>query len=89
MDLDALMRCLGTGSCVVTQLTSGMIIGMLLFLIASGVTLIFGVLNRLNIAHGATIMVAAFAGATICLRLGGANSYGVLVLALFSKSMPH
>jgi branched-chain amino acid transport system permease protein len=53
--------------------------------VAIGFTLIFGVLNRLNIAHGATIMVAAFAGATISLRLGGANSYGVLVLALLGS----
>ena len=45
MDLDALLRCVSGASCIVTQLTSGMIIGMLVFLIASGVTLIFGVLN--------------------------------------------
>ena len=59
MDLEALMRCLGTGSCVVTQLTSGMIIGMLLFLIASGVTLIFGVLNVINFAHGSLLVCYA------------------------------
>ena len=40
MDLEALMRCLGTGSCVVTQLTSGMIIGMLLFLMTFSLNLI-------------------------------------------------
>src|SRR6185295_4591102 len=59
------MRCLGTGSCVVTQLTSGMIIGMLLFLIASGVTLIFGVLNIINFAHGSLYMIGAYAAWTI------------------------
>ena len=61
MDIDALLRCFGTASCVVTQLTSGMIIGMLLFLIASGVTLIFGVLNVINFAHGSLYMIGAYA----------------------------
>jgi branched-chain amino acid transport system permease protein len=65
VDLEALMRCLGTGSCVVTQLTSGMIIGMLLFLIASGVTLIFGVLNVTNFAHGSLYMVGAYIALTL------------------------
>ena len=65
MDLEALMRCLGTGSCVVTQLTSGLIIGMLLFLIASGVTLIFGVLNVTNFAHGSLYMVGAYVALTL------------------------
>jgi len=65
VDLEALMRCLGTGSCVVTQLTSGMIIGMLLFLIASGVTLIFGVLNVTNFAHGSLYMAGAYIALTL------------------------
>ncbi len=59
------MRCLGTGSCVVTQLTSGLIIGMLLFLIASGVTLIFGVLNVINFAHGSLYMLGAYTAWTL------------------------
>ncbi|MGF7159989.1 branched-chain amino acid transport system permease protein [Rhodoligotrophos appendicifer] len=59
----------------------GLLFGATYSLVAIGFTLIFGVLNRLNIAHGAVIMVAAFAGATISLRLGGAESYAVLGLA--------
>ena len=77
MDLDALMRCLGTGSCVVTQLTSGMIIGMLLFLIASGVTLIFGVLNVINFAHGSLYMLGAYIALTFYQATG---SYFVAVV---------
>lgn len=86
MDLDALMRCVGTTSCVVTQLTSGMIIGMLLFLIASGVTLIFGVLNVINFAHGSLYMIGAYAawtfyqftGSYFVSALGAAVAVGVL-----------
>jgi len=86
VDLDALMRCVGTTSCVVTQLTSGMIIGMLLFLIASGVTLIFGVLNVINFAHGSLYMIGAYAawtfyqltGSYFVSALGAAVAVGVL-----------
>ena len=77
MDLEALLRCLGTRSCVVTQLTSGMIIGMLLFLIASGVTLIFGVLNVINFAHGSLYMVGRLHRAD---ALPGTGSYFVAAL---------
>ena len=59
------MRCLATGSCVVTQLTSGLIIGMLLFLVASGVTLIFGVLNVINFTHGSLYMLGAYFALTL------------------------
>ncbi|CAN5405781.1 branched-chain amino acid ABC transporter permease [soil metagenome] len=89
MDLEALMRCLGTGSCVVTQLTSGMIIGMLLFLIASGVTLIFGVLNVTNFAHGSLYMAGAYIALTLyqasgnyfIAALGAAVAVGLLGVA--------
>ncbi|MGZ5829467.1 MAG: branched-chain amino acid ABC transporter permease, partial [Xanthobacteraceae bacterium] len=48
MDLDALTGCLASSACLVTQTTSGVIIGMLLFLVAVGLTLIFGVLKVVN-----------------------------------------
>lgn len=85
MDLDALMRCLGTGSCVVTQLTSGMIIGMLLFLIASGVTLIFGVLNVINFAHGSLYMLGAYIALTLYQATGSyfASALGAAVAVGF------
>ena len=67
-------------------LISGLLFGATYSLVAIGFTLIFGVLNRLNIAHGATLMVAAFAGAYVSLRLGGKASYLVLVLA-FAASL--
>ena len=85
MDLEALMRCLGTGSCVVTQLTSGMIIGMLLFLIASGVTLIFGVLNVINFAHGSLYMLGAYIALTLYQATGSyfASALGAAVAVGF------
>lgn len=60
MDLSALANCLTSASCIVTQTTSGLIIGMLLFLVAAGVSLIFGVLKVVNFAHGSFYMLGAY-----------------------------
>jgi len=60
VDPAALADCLKTTSCVVTQLTSGLIIGMLLFLVAAGLTLIFGVLKVVNFTHGSFYMLGAY-----------------------------
>ncbi len=45
---------------MVTQLTSGLVIGMLLFLVAAGLTLIFGVLKVVNFTHGSFYMLGAY-----------------------------
>jgi branched-chain amino acid transport system permease protein len=60
LDLDALAGCLVSSACLVTQTTSGLIIGMLLFLVAVGLTLIFGVLKVVNFTHGAFYMFGAY-----------------------------
>jgi branched-chain amino acid transport system permease protein len=60
MDLGAFGQCLGTLSCVVNQLTSALITGVILFLVASGLSLIFGVMGILNFAHGSLYMLGAY-----------------------------
>ena len=60
MNLDALAACLSTSACAVTQISTALIIGMLLFMVASGLSLIFGVLGVINFAHGAFYMVGAY-----------------------------
>ncbi|HEY0418678.1 MAG TPA: branched-chain amino acid ABC transporter permease [Acetobacteraceae bacterium] len=64
MDLNALAGCLTNPGCVVTQATSGLIVGMLLFLVAAGLTLIFGVLKIVNFAHGSFYMLGAYLALT-------------------------
>jgi branched-chain amino acid transport system permease protein len=44
-----------------SQLLNGLQYGLLLFLIASGLTLIFGVLGVINLAHGSLYMIGAYA----------------------------
>ncbi|MBO0131918.1 branched-chain amino acid ABC transporter permease [Agrobacterium burrii] len=77
-NFDALSTCLGATSCLVTQVTTGLIIGMLLFLVASGVTLIFGVLKVVNFAHGAFYMIGAYTAYSAYALLG---NYYLAVLA--------
>lgn len=60
MNLEALFSCLSSSSCVVTQVSTALIIGMLLFMVASGLSLIFGVLGVINFAHGAFYMAGAY-----------------------------
>lgn len=65
MDLAALANCLSSTACIVTQSTGALIIGMLLFLVAAGLTLIFGVLKVVNFAHGSFYMLGAYFALTI------------------------
>lgn len=69
----------------IEYLVSGLLFGATYSIVAIGFTLIFGVLNRLNIAHGAILMVSAFAGAYVSLRLGGQDSMAVLALAFVAS----
>ncbi len=47
------------------QVLNGLQFGMTLFLMASGLTLIFGVMGLINLAHGALYMIGAFAAAAV------------------------
>ena len=45
---------------LIAQFVSGLSVAMLLFLVASGLTLIFGVLNVLNFAHGSFYLLGTY-----------------------------
>ncbi|MGY3488847.1 branched-chain amino acid transport system permease protein [Bradyrhizobium sp. USDA 4011] len=77
VDLDALASCLTSPACLVTQTTSGLIIGMLLFLVAVGLTLIFGVLKVVNFSHGAFYMFGAYFAMT-AYQLTGSFALAIL-----------
>lgn len=65
------------------QLLTGLTNAMFLFLIASGLALIFGVTRVINFAHGAFYMLAAYLTYTLAsaLPLGGASFYVAVLLA--------
>ena len=64
MDPTALLDCVTSLSCIVTQASTGLIVGALLFLVAAGLTLIFGVLGVINFAHGSLYMLGAYVALT-------------------------
>ncbi|HEX7812677.1 MAG TPA: branched-chain amino acid ABC transporter permease [Burkholderiales bacterium] len=77
MDLQALLSCVSSASCVVTQTTGGLISGMLLFLVAAGLSLIFGTLKVVNFMHGSLYMLGAYFAYSIYAATG---SYALAVV---------
>jgi branched-chain amino acid transport system permease protein len=70
-------------SILLVQLLSGLANAMVLFLIASGLSLIFGVTRVVNFAHGSLYMLAAYVTYTLAsvLPLGAASFYVAVLLA--------
>lgn len=60
------------------QLINGLQLGILLFLVASGLTLIFGIMDFVNLAHGSLYMAGAFICATLT-QWTGSFIIGVLL----------
>ncbi|ANK77340.1 branched-chain amino acid ABC transporter permease [Ensifer adhaerens] len=55
---------------LIEQLLNGLQLGVMLFLMAAGLTLIFGVMGLINLAHGSLYMIGAFACATVAAATG-------------------
>ncbi len=55
---------------LIEQVINGIQFGILLFLLAAGLTLTFGIMDLVNLAHGSMYMLGAFIGATIYLWTG-------------------
>ncbi|MBO6782712.1 MAG: branched-chain amino acid ABC transporter permease [Alphaproteobacteria bacterium] len=49
------------------QFLNGFQLGIILFLMAAGLTLVFGIMDLVNLAHGSMFMIGAFVGGTIAL----------------------
>ncbi len=52
------------------QLLNGLQLGVMLFLMAAGLTLVFGIMGLINLAHGSFFMIGAFAAAWVGDRTG-------------------
>jgi branched-chain amino acid transport system permease protein len=50
---------------IATQLVNGLAYGVLLFLMSAGLSLIFGLMNVVNIAHGSFFMIGAFSALVV------------------------
>lgn len=83
---------------IVEQLLNGLQYGVMLFLLAAGLTLIFGIMGVINLAHGSLYMVGAYAGVHIAAQTGnfwlgipaaliGAAVTGLLIEALVIRRL--
>jgi branched-subunit amino acid ABC-type transport system permease component len=63
---------------IVIQTLNGLVNGMVLAIVASGLTLIFGIMDIVNFAHGDLLMLGAFVGAAV---LGVSGSFWLALLA--------
>ncbi len=55
---------------VLEQLLNGIQFGIMLFLMAAGLTLIFGIMNVINLAHGSLYMIGAYGAALVAAQTG-------------------
>ncbi|MCK9511287.1 MAG: branched-chain amino acid ABC transporter permease [Pigmentiphaga sp.] len=80
------------------QVLNGLQYSALLFLLASGLTLVFGIMNVINLAHGSFYMVGAFCAAVATMSTGsflagivaavlGAGLYGLIIELLVIRHL--
>ena len=55
---------------ILVQIVNGLVNGMILALVASGLTLIFGIMDIVNFAHGDLFMLGAYIGTTVFFTTG-------------------
>ncbi len=83
---------------LLVQTLNGLQLGILLFLIAAGLTLVFGVMDFINLAHGVQYMIGAYLAAMFCawtgsfwagiaLTLPAALAFGLLLEVLVFRHL--
>ena len=63
---------------IAEQSLNGLQFGLMLFLLAAGLTLVFGIMDMINLAHGSLYMLGAFLASTF-VQLTGSFTAGVLL----------
>jgi len=78
------------GDIIIIQTVNGIVTGMILALIASGLTLIFGIMDVVNFAHGELFMLGAYVGVVVLTASGSfwlALVVSTLVVALIGAAL--
>src|SRR5260370_6963241 len=63
---------------ILEQSLNGLQFGLMLFLLAAGLTLVFGIMDMINLAHGSLYMLGAFIASTL-VQATGSFVAGVLL----------
>ncbi len=80
----AALPLIGDVSTWVTLTVAGLAMGMIIFIIASGLTLVFGLMDVLNFGHGAFISIGAYAAAVLAPSLAGLMQTDSLTLNIIA-----
>jgi branched-chain amino acid transport system permease protein len=67
----AMLPLVGSFPTWITLTVAGLAMGMMIFIMASGLTLVFGLMDVLNFGHGAFVSVGAFAATLVLLPMRG------------------
>ena len=62
---------IGSPSTWITLTVAGLAMGMIIFIIASGLTLVFGLMDVLNFGHGVFIAIGAFVATSVLVGMAG------------------
>ncbi len=65
----------------VEQCLNGLQLGLMLFLLAAGLTLVFGIMDMINLAHGSLYMIGAYIAAS-AIQASGSFIVGAIVAVL-------
>jgi branched-chain amino acid transport system permease protein len=82
------------------QLFNGLQLGVTLFLLASGLTLVFGIMGLINLSHGSLYMIGAYVTATVtgysgsffmglCAAIAAAAVLGIIIEVLIMRHLYH
>ena len=83
----AVLPFMGSASTWVTLTVAGLAMGMIIFIIASGLTLVFGLMDVLNFGHGVFIALGAFVATSVLGTMGdwtGSDQLWRNLLAVFA-----
>ncbi len=86
----AALPAVGSPSTWLTLTLAGLAMGLIIFIIASGLTLVFGLMDVLNFGHGVFIAVGAFVATSMMAALGpwaAAEQFGPNLAAIFAAML--
>ena len=66
----------------IQQIINGLVLGSMYALVALGYTMVYGIINLINFAHGDVLMVGALVSWTVVTALAGSGMPGWLLLLL-------
>ena len=75
---------IGSGSTWLTLTVAGLAMGMIIFIIASGLTLVFGLMDVLNFGHGVFIALGAYVAASVLGLMGDWTASGGMLVNLMA-----